>query len=63
MPSASKCQKINERNGIPRLSLKHLSSPLIILVSGYLISLVTIITERIVEKIGRLHQASHVVVI
>ena len=37
-PSASKCMKINQRNYMPRLSLKHLSSPFVIFI-GYILEL------------------------
>ena len=59
VPSASKCMKINERKGISRLSLKHLSSAFVILIGGCLISLAAFI----VEKLARFRRAMRVVVV
>ena len=46
VPSASKCMKVNERNNKPRLSIKHLSSPFVILATGYLLSLISILRRK-----------------
>ena len=51
VPSTSKCMKINQRKGMPRLSIKHLSSAFIILIAGYLISLVVFVTETVVRNL------------
>ena len=59
-PSASKCMKVNERNGIPRLSLKHLSSAFVILIASYVISLTAFAAENIVEKLIRFYRSSRV---
>ena len=48
--SASKCMNLNERKRIPRLSMKHLSSAFVILIAGYVASLVAFVGEKIVEK-------------
>ena len=50
LPSTSKCTKVNERKEMPfRLSLKNLSSAFILLISGYLLSLVAFIAEKVIR--------------
>ena len=49
VPSASKCMKVNERNNKPRLSIKHLSSPFVILATNYLLSLLVFIAEKLIR--------------
>ena len=59
VPSSSKCMKVNELNGVPRLSLKNLSSPFFILIAGYIISLIVFVSEKIIH----FHRALRVVVV
>ena len=63
VPSVSKCMKVNERNGNPRLSLKHLSSAFVLLVTGCLVSFVAFVAERTLVKLAILHSAIRVVVV
>ena len=51
--------KVNELNGVPRLSLKNLSSPFFILIAGYIISLIVFVSEKIIH----FHRALRVVVV
>ena len=59
--SSSRCMKVNELKGGNRLSLslKHLSSPFVILAAGYLLALIVFVSEKII----RFHRALHVVVV
>ena len=59
VPSASKFMKVNEINGVPRLSLKNMSSPFVILIAGFLLSLIVFILEKIIY----FHRASRIVVV
>ena len=71
IPSTSKCMEINQRNGMPRLSMKHLSSAFVILIVGFLISLTALGSEILIGKIAcspslvglRFRRATHVVVV
>ena len=63
VPSNSKCMKVNERKGMPRLSLTHLSSPFVILIAGYVISLLAFFMENIIAKVVRMYQTMRVVVV
>ena len=59
--SSSRCMKVNELKGGNRLSLslKHLSSPFVILAAGYLLALIVFVSEKII----RFHRALHAVVV
>ena len=60
VPSPSKCMKVNERNGVPRrLSIKNMNSPFVILIAGYLLSLIVFISEKVI----RFHRALRVTVV
>ena len=59
VPSASKCMKVNKVNGVTRLLLKNLSSPFVILIAGYLLSLVVFIAEKLIG----FHRALRVTVV
>ena len=59
IPSSSKCMKVNELHGVPRLSLKNLSSPFIILIAGYILSFIVFVLEKII----RFHRALRVEVV
>ena len=48
-PSNLKCLKLNQRRGIPRLSLGHLSSAFVILVAGYLVSMFVFLAEKLIH--------------
>ena len=59
IPPSLKCMKVNELIGVPRLSLKNLSSPFIILIAGYILSFIVFVSEKII----RFHRALRVVVV
>ena len=48
LPPASKCMNLNERKRIPRLSMNHLSSAFVILIAGYVATLVAFVGEKII---------------
>ena len=61
VPSISKCMKVNQRNRMPRLSIKHLSSAFVILAAGYIISFSVLVAERVARNIIIFHRAAVVV--
>ena len=62
VPSASKCMKVNEINGITRLSLKNLSSPFVILIDPDC-RLPSSLVVFIVEKLIGFHRALRITVV
>ncbi len=46
----SKCMEINKRKKKPQLSIRHLSSPFLILIAGYLLAFAVFLLEKIAFK-------------